>query len=92
MIKSRVEMQKINKKSKTKMLLSLLSALAVSWLVLYLYLTISPTVAHETCVDKGGLWLEIEEKRKCYCDTTKDKGSCAAILEDAHKRSSEAKR
>jgi len=88
MISSRVEMSKLNKKSKIRILLSLLATLAVSWLILYLYLTASPTVAHETCVDKGGLWLKIEERPKCYCDTTKGKENCAAILEDAHKRSS----
>ena len=79
-------MSKLNKKPRIKMLISLLAALAVSWLILYLYLTVSPTVAHETCVDKGGLWLKIEEKPKCYCDTIKDKENCAAILEDAHKQ------
>ncbi|MDB2439307.1 hypothetical protein N9W89_11375 [Hellea sp.] len=79
-------MNKLNKNSKVKTLFGMLAILAFSWLVLYLYLMLSPTVALESCADNSGIWSE--EKQKCYCEQERgeDREICIAKLAEELKR------
>jgi len=59
-------MNKFKKKSKVKILLVLLALIALSWLAIYCFFMVSPTVALASCADNSGLWDEKE--KKCYCE------------------------
>jgi len=79
-------MNKLYKNSKVKTLLAMLAGLALSWLALYLYLMVSPTVALESCADNSGLWAEKE--KKCYCEQVRgeEREICIAKLAEELKR------
>jgi len=52
----------------------------LSWSVLYLYLSNSPRVALNSCIDNSGVW--IEDQQKCYCDPEHMNSGCDASIDD----------